>query len=318
VRSEHFAQQLNDDITGKELPPRRRSSIQDDVEEGANKKKPKKRSATTSKVVDGDAKPKPKPRSRKAKVADQETTTRDPELRLPAPRISPYFPTEGAEASIAPQNGPADAELKLTKSGKPRKPRAKKEKTEGDVESKPRKPRVTKPKANAKAVGSVQQEDAPVKSAHFRKAADGDDGSAAEGMTKGGPADVDNNTSEAPSIWEVPRSPRPTKKRLPKQRPPEPVVESLELDEAVSRRRDWTPPRDTARASPFTDSVGKENKQLDADADSEGFTHLISNFTYAQLPSAQITTTTATSTTGVKAVMKRRRVEVSLESTTIE
>jgi hypothetical protein len=318
VRSEHFAQQLDDDITEKDLAPRRRGSLQDSAEDTVNEKKTRKRS-TTAIEVDGEAKPKPKARLRKPKAADQEATTHDPELRLPAPKTSPYFPTEGTETSIAPPTKPADAEPKLTKSGKPRKPRATKEKVEGeDVKSKPRKPRVTKPKANAKAVESVQREDACVESAHFSKAADRGDDSPADRLTTGEPANVDSTSVQNPSIWEIPQSPQPKKKRPLKQQPREPDFESLELDEAVSRRRDWTPPRDTARASPSTASVGKENKELDADADNGGFTHMISNFAYAQSPSAQITATTISSTTGIKAQTKRRRVEVSMQPITTE
>jgi hypothetical protein len=310
VRSEHFAPQVDDESTTKQSAPRRRSSLVDGTEDIANKKKPRKRAAVVS-TVDGDAKPKPRPRSRKPKAADQGTTTiatHDPELRLPAPKISPFFPTEGPETSVEPTK-PADPEPKLTKSGKPRKPRAKKEKAEGaDVLPKPRKPRVTKPKANAKVVEDVQREGACVESAHFRK----DDALATSGPTTEQPTNVENASLEDLSIWEVPQSPQPKKKRAPKQRPPAPVTESLDLDEAVSRRRDWTPPRDTARVSPFTDSIGKENEQVDADAENGGFNHMISNFAYAQSLPAQITATT-TSTIGAKAVTKRRRVEVSWE-----
>jgi hypothetical protein len=311
VRSEHFAPQVDDESTTKQSAPRRRGSLENGTEDTASKKKPRKRAAAAS-TVDGDAKPKPKPKSRKPKAANQEATTiatHDPELRLPAPKISPFFPTEGSEISIESPTKPADPEPKLTKSGKPRKPRAKKEKAEGeDILPKPRKPRVTKPRANAKVVEDVQQEGACVESAHFRK----DDVLATSGPTTEQLTNVESAPLEDLSIWEVPQSPQPKKKRAPKQRPPAPVIESLDLDEAVSRRRDWTPPRDTARASPFTDSIGKENKQVDADAENGGFNHMISNFAYAQSLPAQITATT-TSTMGAKAVTKRRRVEVSWE-----
>jgi hypothetical protein len=314
VRSEHFAPQVDDDNTENQPAPRRRGSLGDTAEDSAPKKKPRKRSAAAS-TVDGDTKPKPKPRARKPKAADQETTiaTNDPELRLPAPKISPFFLTESTETSIDPLPQPADPEPKLTKAGKPRKPRAKKEKVDGeDVQPKPRKPRVTKPKANAKVAGDTQREDACLESAHFRKAADKDDDLAANRPTTEGPANAGDAALEDLSIWEVPKSPQPKKKRAPKKPRPEAVIESLDLEEAMSRRRDWTPPRDTARASPFTDSVGKENKQLDADTESGGFNHMISNFAYAQSLPAQITATMA-STTGAKAVTKRRRVEVSLK-----
>jgi hypothetical protein len=302
VRSEHFAQRLDDEFGETEQAQSRRGSLEDVKEVTAPKKKPRKRSAPTT-AADGDAKPKPKPRVRKPK-ADSVKPAPDLELRLPPSKISPYFPNEGAEAPIEPPNDPTEIAPKLTKSGKPRKPRAKKEKTDdGSVEPKPRKPRVTKPKA-AKAVGKAQREDAGIESAHFSKAAEmGDDAK----------PEINHNleTTEA-SIWDVPDLPQPKNKRAPKQRPPGPVVESLDLDEAVSRRRDWTPPKDTRIASPFTDSVGKENKQFESDANPGEFTHLVSNFAYAQSPSARVTTSIATSNTETAAVMKRRRVEVSM------
>jgi hypothetical protein len=79
----------------------------------------------------------------------------------------------------------------------------------------------------------------------------------------------------------------------------------------VSRRRDWTPPRDTLPASPFTDSIGKENKHVEPDASGGHFTNMVSNFAYAQSPASRISVNTSASTTEIAAVTKRRRVEVS-------
>jgi hypothetical protein len=310
VRSEHFAQQFDDDTAGKEQAHSRRGSREHVEEVAATKKKPSKQAATPS-TVDGDTKSKPKPRARKTK-ADKATTILDPELRLPAPKVSPFLANEDAEAAIEPPNEPTDNAPKLTKSGKPRKPRAKKEKIEAeDVSSKPKKTRVTKPKSVSKAGGKLQREDACIESAHFRKTEDGGDGSSADVLETSGSATTKiANTNDA-SIWEVPHSPKLKKKPAPKQRPADPVVKSLELDEAVSRRRDWTPPRDTVIASPFTDSIGKENKPIDADTSDGNFTHMISNFAYAQALPAQVASTVADSTTTTTAVSKRRRVEVS-------
>jgi hypothetical protein len=287
----------------------RRGSAENAGDVAPIKKKPRKRTATAP-AQDSDAKPKPKPKPRKPKT-DKDTTAPDPELRLPVPKVSPYFTPEIVDPPIPTES--VDATPKLTKAGKPRKPRAKKEKVEGEVELKPKKTRVAKPKVAAKEAGKSQREDAGVTSAHFRELAN----ESTNPELPAPAAEGNNNDAGAASIWDVPQSPQPKKKRAPKQKPPITVVESLDLEEAVSRRRDWTPPRDTVIASSFTDSVGKENKQIEPDADSGNFTHMISNFAFAQDPSLQFSVSPTASTTGTLAVTKRRRVEVSSHQTSI-
>jgi hypothetical protein len=289
VRSEHIAQQLNEDPA--DVQQAQKDPLEDTEETTTIKKKPKRRSATAS-AVGGDAKPKPKlkPKPRKSK-AGEDTANRDPELRPPAPKTCPYFvhqdtetPTETPiEAPLEPSNEHDDTLSKLTKSGKPRKSRAKKEKAEGDAHPKKRKPRVTKPKGAAKVVGNSRQDDASTK-------------------------------TEDESIWKVPQSLQTKKKRPSKQPPPDPSLENLDLDNAVLRRRDWTPPRDTVIASPHTDSTGKENKQIESEATTGSFNRMISNFAYAQPPTAQAAIASAASATGAMAATKRRRAEVSISS----
>jgi hypothetical protein len=311
VRSEHFAPQLDDEIAEAQS---RRASRDDTADTTAAPKKPRKRPAKPPATEDG-AKPKAKPRTRKPK-ADKAIPTHDPELRPPPPKISPYFVNEGDDAPIEHPTENAEAAPKLTKSGKPRKPRAKKEKIDGvNAEPKPKKPRATKPKTTTKTDGKTLRHDAVIQSAHFRREGQELDDEDAHGL---GSLQMTNHdkVAEDMSIWDVPQSPQPKKKRAPKKPLPDPVVESLDLEGAVSRRRDWTPSRDTTVASPFTNSVGKENKQADSAANGGTFNHLVSNFTYAQAPSAQITATTKPSTTATMAATKRRRVEVS--STSIE
>jgi len=311
VRSEHFAQHFDDDIPGQENEQSQNKSPDDLENLTATKKKPGRRSAAAS-TADNDAKPKPKPRARKTKAADKETSTIDPELRLPAPKVSPFFAAEGAQAPIEPPDEPAVDAPKLTKSGKPRKPRAKKEKVDAEDEvPKPKKTRVTKPKAAKAKAGGKLREEACVESAHFRKPEDTGDAITAGVLATRDSAATEIVGSGDASIWDVPQSPKPKKKRAPKKPPPDPVIENLELEEAVSRRRDWTPPRDTAIPIPSTDSVGKENKQIELDTDNGGFTHMISNFAYAQALPAQVASTVADSATGTMAATKRRRVEVS-------
>lgn len=148
--------------------------------------------------------------------------------------------------------------------------------------------------------------DTSLVSAHFPEEADRGEGSATRPSVE-----TQDTRIEYPSIWEVPESPRPKKKAAPKQREPDPIAEGLDLEEAVVRRRDWTPPPDTTIPSPFTDSTGKENKALTQNADGT-FTNLLSNFAYAQSPSAQVTAKSANANTEVAAATKRRRIEVSL------
>ncbi|KAF2023795.1 hypothetical protein EK21DRAFT_80096 [Setomelanomma holmii] len=307
VRSERFAQQPDDEFA--EIPKAQspRGSI-----ESANftttKKKTRKRPTVTS-ATDDDSKPKPKPRVRKPKVDTGSASTRDPELRLPPPKTSSYFEAEVAEPRIEPQEEPTiDPTTKLTKAGKSRKPRAKKEKIEGaEAEPKVRKPRVARAKMD-KVVGKKQQDDACMESAHFRKATGGDD----QGTTRASPTrDTLGKTSEDvqdASIWDVPPSPRQKKKQPPKQRPPDPGPQSLDLEEAVSRRREWTPPQDTVTACPFADSIGKENREVEETTGGGGFTAMISNFAFAQPSTSKVSATTTQ--TEVMAAKKRRRIEL--------
>ncbi|KAH7066217.1 structure-specific endonuclease subunit SLX4 [Paraphoma chrysanthemicola] len=310
VRSEHFAPQLDDNIA--DLQARSRGGSLKDSDVTATKKKPQKRTAVTP-AEDGAAKPQPKPRARKPKADKDSAITRDPELRLPAPKVSPYFEDEDAqprvEITTATIDPTIDPTIKLTKSGKPRKPRAKKEKVEGgEAEPKVRKARVAKPKGAGKAVGKTEPDDACIQSAHFQKEPKTADETMLHTLTS---CQASETTGEKDaSIWEVPESPQPKKKRAAKPRPPVEVPENLDLDEAISRRRDWTPPRDTLPASPFTDSVGKENKEIESNVSGGQFTNMISNFAYAQSLAPRTNVSTTASTTELTAVTKRRRVEL--------
>ncbi|KAF1916530.1 hypothetical protein BDU57DRAFT_449830 [Ampelomyces quisqualis] len=310
VRSEHFAQ-LDDDVAEAAKAQSRSGPLEDARPKGPARKNPRKPRATASAADEGTP-PKPKPRSRKPKATDKEVVFKEAELRAPPTRKSPYFPAEGAEPAIEPPNEPVEAAPKLTKTGKPRKPRAKQERATGaDGDVKPKKARVTKPKATAttKTVGKAQREDACIESAHFRKPANKELLLDSDEVSTHAQARANSTNPEDGSIWDVPHSPKPKKQRPIKQRPPQPIFASLDLDEAVSRRRDWTPPRDTAIPSPLTDSVGKENNPSGPDLENGRFTHMISNFAYAQAPNDNAAIAT-TSTKGSTAVMKRRRVEL--------
>ncbi|KAF1364190.1 hypothetical protein EJ07DRAFT_151493 [Lizonia empirigonia] len=307
VRSEHFAHQLDDNIEDVQQVQSRKGSLQSTGDGITAAKKPNKRATKRATVVD-EEKPKPKPRGRKSKAnkeTDNETVPSGPKPRKPRPRTntSPFF--ENAQTILeAPIEPVADAP-KLTKSGKPRKPRAKKEDVAiGDTEAKPKKTKVTKPKAAAKT-GKAKREAADVMSAHFFVNKDqvsnvfGEPGAA-----------VDANNQDD-SIWDVPPSPGLSRKAPPKKRAQDLPAEGLDIEEAVLRRRDWTPPRDTVAPSPSTVSTGKENRPSTHEATAGTFTHLVSNFAY-ESPTAKITAIAAkpAAASGASGVTKRRRVEL--------
>ncbi|KAL1642328.1 5'-flap endonuclease [Didymella pomorum] len=303
VYSEHFAQQLDDDFAELHQAQSRKGSEEGKTGDSAPAKKPGKRATKNATAADGERpKPKPKPRGRKAKAdteLENNNTILEPELRLPPPRKSPYF--ENAESQTATETpaGPAADAPKLTKSGKPRKPRAKKEKVDdGATVPKPRKARATKAKVAAK-VSKASQEDADLVSTHLS----GDKDQANTASNTECAADA-----QAESIWDLPQSPQAEEKAA-KRKPPNAVVEGLDLDEAVSRRRDWTPPSDTAAQSPSTVSTGKENRPMVRDAATGAFTTLVTNFTYDS-PTVKAASKATTSKEVVPGVSKRRRVEL--------
>ena len=314
IRSEHFTTRINDNpATTEEAHPSGESpdAVAPSAAVEKPRKRPTKKAATTA---NGSAKPKPKPQARKPKPkSDKEIPDSEDELRLPPqPTKSHFFDDKGPESPIEAQGEAANAQ-KLTKSGKPRKPRAKKQKPQGDVHSgeepatKPKRTRVTKPKVATAGARGGKRQDASVVSEHFQNDAQRSEESSGPG-TRARTEEQDARV-ELASIWDVPESPQPKKSAPVKQRVPSPVLEGLDLEEAVLRRRDWTPPRDTTISSPFTNSTGKENKALTPGADST-FTSMLSNFAYAQPPLAQTAVTVADATTGGVLATKRRRVEV--------
>ncbi|KAF1846193.1 uncharacterized protein K460DRAFT_355904 [Cucurbitaria berberidis CBS 394.84] len=310
IRSEHFANQLYDNLTEGQHAQSRRGSLEAAEGDVPASKKPRGRPTKKSTAGDSD-KTKPKPRRRKA-TADKANTACDPELRLPASTKSPFFAEQDTEPQIEPQNETAEITPGLTKSGKPRKPRAKKQKAESAEtaqEPKLKKPRVTKVKAAAKD-GKLQRDDASLVSAHFRDNANRGEDQAANELGTLKSVEAQNMDVESTSTWEVPPSPQPKNKAPSKKRPSNPMEEALHLEEAVARRRDWTPPpQDTAVITPFTDSVGKENKHSAQDTNGT-FTHMLSNFAYAQSPSAPTMVEAAGSITKSMGLTKRRRVEL--------
>lgn len=312
IRSEHFTSRFDDDFTNIQQAHSRRSEPKA-AEPLQTIEKPRKRpTKKPTTAADESEKSKPKPRGRKPKPkSDKEIPDSDDELRRPQRFTkSPFFDERPSESAAKAPCETADAP-KLTKSGKPRKPRTKKQKAEeegGEPTTKPKRTRVTKPKTAAAKDNNEQPDDVPVVSVHFQTGLGKDEESTLRSGNKS--TEIPHSADGHPtSIWDVPDSPRPRKATACKQRPPPPVAEELELDAAVARRRDWTPPRDTTIHSPNVDSTGKENR-LSVQGDEGTFTNLLSNFTYAESHPLQRAAREATSTGEVLAATKRRRIEV--------
>ncbi|KAF5853728.1 hypothetical protein GGP41_006545 [Bipolaris sorokiniana] len=309
VRSEHFTSRLDDDFTAIQEARLQKDTV--DVVE--NIEKPRKRSTEKSiAATDESEKPKPKPRARKQKPkSDKEILDSDDELRRPQRSTkSPFFNDEPSKSAINPPSETTDAP-NLTKSGKPRKPRAKKQKAEGEAVEpvvKPKRTRVTKSKKTAVKSGNEQPNDVSVVSAHFQTGVDKDDGSKSVSGQKS--VEIkDSSGGHSASILDVPDSPQSKNVASLEQRPPTSDAEPLELEQALVRRQDWTPPRDTTTTSPNADSTGKENISLAQNAE-DNFTNLLSNFAYAQSPSAQTTTKAGCLAGEVMGTTKRRRIEL--------
>ncbi|RMZ68480.1 Structure-specific endonuclease subunit SLX4 [Pyrenophora seminiperda CCB06] len=318
IRSDHFTA-----IEPTEVPPLGDSlqvtahTTTIEKPKRATRKKDTSTSATTT-IADKPVKPTPKPRApRKPKPkSDIEIPDSEDERRHAAQPTKSHFFTEDPEPQPeASVEAEAANSPKLTKSGKPRKPRAKKLKAgeggddqdSGDAPvDKPKRTRVTKPKAVGGVAKGGKQQNAPVVSAHFQAGTKRDEdsiGQATRAQTKDRNAPV-----EHASIWDVPDSPRPKKSAAVRKQLPSPVSQGLDLEEAVARRRDWTPPLDTAPLPTFTESAGKENEESAPGAD-VAFNTMLSNFAFAQPPVAPASTTLDNSTTGGMAT-KRRRVEL--------
>jgi hypothetical protein len=118
---------------------------------------------------------------------------------------------------------------------------------------------------------------------------------------------IPRNTSDD-SIWDVPISPCLKNNAL--QEPQHPVGSNpcLDLEEAVARRRDWTPIKDSHREVVFTDVAGKENNIVGMEQKKQ-FTSILSNFTFADAQLQPALPTNGTSAEG-PAKMKKRKVDL--------
>ncbi|KAF2257793.1 hypothetical protein CC78DRAFT_622335 [Lojkania enalia] len=244
-----------------------------------------------------------RPRSRKPRA---------PKVKFSKEKIGPKCTSDAATSTLShfpnptPKgrsnhcNGTGSAKVKDI-SVKPRKPRANKEKLV-DEEAGPRrkKPRATRKQEVCKSRDKAQGNATGTVSSHFTNG--GAIQEEQKGENKEAPVELFDERIEDTSIWEVPASPRQKKPSPPNSKPPDLRGQSLELDEALARRRDWTPPRETiaqevCTASPFKDSAIQGT-----------FTHMLSNFAYAH--EDQTSTVSRAANTEDCAALKRQRVEL--------
>ncbi|KAF2708124.1 hypothetical protein K504DRAFT_468499 [Pleomassaria siparia CBS 279.74] len=302
TKSHHFGGQ-NDVATADipQLQSRRNSLHASEIGENAPKE-PRNRATKAGPATDEvEQKPK-KPRARKPK-ADKEVHMHDAVSRNPPPTTSSHF---GNPPTIE-HSGETPIPNAKAKLAKPRKPRAKKEKPEnGETQTKIPKARITKPRGVTISTAKVA-----------RKAKDDISSHSATGkiidVTRTRTVDPDVGaqpiTTDDVLISDVARSHSRKRDTLSKQKAAE---QALELDEAVSRRMDWTPTKDTSAQNILTDSAGKENTAATLHVESGAFTHLLSSFAFAN-PNSQSTTNTTMANlakSGSSGVMKRRRVEL--------
>ncbi|PSN64976.1 hypothetical protein BS50DRAFT_611200 [Corynespora cassiicola Philippines] len=278
VRSRHFALDLDDDAVQAQQVQSRRSSLEATAIATTEKavKKPSKRTTKEATTDEGVAsKPKPKPRVRKTKAkqgGDEDAAV----SRAAWPTASSHFSNPEPTEAVDPT---AESAVPLAKpqQTKPRKPRAKKPATESsDAQPKAQNSRVSK-KSARKPTDSI-----PV------------------------PSHDEDVAGENNSIWEVPQSPH-RKSRPPKQRPPDAKNEALELEEAVARRRDWTPPRDTEIQEPLVDLASKENNPAVHQAQ---FTGMLANFAYGHKAAPLDNDIAKPAPSEEVSLTKRRKVEL--------
>lgn len=256
-------------------------------------RKPRATKAAAAAAAEGTAeKPKAK-RGRKPKAGTTEQSAGD--------GLSAGFITSSHFAQAPAIDAVGPPEPKLTKA---RKPRAKKgTAADGEIQTTIAPAKVTKPRAPRKTTKKAQEKAAEVVSAHFQSRATSEKTAGTE-EPSGAAADGSRSLVSADSTWDVPASPSARSRGPPKQKPPDRDPDlPLDLDAAVGRRRDWTPPPETVHRDVLTSSTGKENRPDAVDADKPNFTSMLSGFSYSHLdaqPEPQ-----------AASVMKRRRVDVS-------
>ncbi|KAF2110886.1 hypothetical protein BDV96DRAFT_603499 [Lophiotrema nucula] len=306
VRSHHFSLDVDRDVEETQALQPRKGSVDLQEEKLEAAKNPRKR-AIKAKDSDAPGEPKvKKPRGRKPKDAAQagvNTTAPRPSVMI---ATSEYFATAIPEPPAAPEPPPEQVDTvtdKPKKPTKPRKPRVKKDNpTEAQTrEVKPKKTRIRKPKDDTDVANKGRRKSTGEVSTHFAKE------QAEPTITRR--KEVQDSEDEAEIIWDVPVSPKPAKQRPQKRRPPDKPPEPLELDEAVTRRRNWTPPRDTRGLVAHPAPVSEDHVSP-ANAPSKGpFDGGLLDFAYAQ-PELQLAPGREPPPNEEAAGMRKRRIEM--------
>lgn len=218
----------------------------------------------------GDAGPK-RPRGRKPAV---DKAQRAPKTisRTSTPRIVSHTDlTEPQETEMSPKLPNVTSKAKTTKpKSTATKRKTAKRDTEGGVKAK-----VSKETKAPKAVGATKSRGRVSKNAveavskHFPTV----NGAARRGSG--------STVAEDESIWDVPAIPTESKQNSGEKGAPPNSDCHLDLEEAVARRRDWTPVKDSNRRNDFTDSSEKENMTVDVNQNKQ-FTSILSNYAFAE------------------------------------
>jgi hypothetical protein len=305
VKSHHFGGELIQEPAAESNSQSRRSSVQyPDATEKASEK-PRKR-ATKAAAQDGGTEPKPKKtRARKPK-ANQDEHMQEAASHAAAPTTS--FQSANAPA-IEPPSEPLDntaAPFGYTKSGKPRKRRAPKEKSENrETQTTIPKAKITKSRSTSKSTGKKALKATEAVSSHFANGVGKSELTHSIGTENGAGTHI---TAEGnSSIRDTSASPR--RERAAPIRNQNQTEQSLDLAKADSRRRDWTPTKDTSRNQAITESAGKENHSAPTHEESVPFLKLVSNFSYAHLET-QVSAIPRAPLSVSTGVTKKRRVEV--------
>lgn len=312
VKSHHFGFDIDEELADLRSAQLRRNDLPSSKDVEKQPRKPRKRAIKAAETGEA-AEPMPKkPRARKPK-ADKDGLIHNAGTRPEASTTSSQFANSTAVADsiqpLAESAPPVPPTAKLTRSGKPRKPRAKKEKAEdGGNETIFKKAKVTKPKGAGRSNGKAQQKATGAVSEHFQTGDVGDgDAKGTESVQQ--KPDISYEVDE--TLRGVPTSPR--RKATPPLKQPSPngMHTELDLHDAVPRRRDWTPAKDTAPRSPFTDSSSKENNPLALETDNGSFTNMVSTFAFADNGITSAVNSKAASLEGA-GVSRGRRVEVCI------
>ncbi|KAH7120869.1 hypothetical protein B0J11DRAFT_532811 [Dendryphion nanum] len=303
VKSHHFGIVTDEDTNDKQDAESRTKSSKapDNIEKGIIRAKKKPIKSTTTDALE----PKPKkPRTRKPK------STTDKDKVAAKARNNPDISTTSSHfndlqpASALEHTTETEVVILRPRASKPRKPREKKPQ---EIPTEPA-PKVVK---RAKLSGEAKLSGKSTRTTNVVLE------NLQNGMTTPPPGAivtseqytvVRENTVD--SIWDVPKSPA--------QDDIAPIIQSLEqvpnkelgLGEAVARRRDWTPVKDTNPSGAFAESDVASEHINTVDHNPAHFTSIVSGFAFAQLPDNPTSAVSGPNRLETTVIMKRPRVEL--------